>query len=48
MRIMPDAFHRISERFKTQEMCEKAVGVDPSFLRLVPDHFKTQGYVIRQ
>ena len=23
-------------------MCKKAVEVDPSFLRLVPDHFKTQ------
>ena len=27
----------------SQEMCIKAVEVDPSFLQLVPDHFKTQG-----
>ena len=25
-----------------QEMCIKAVGVNPSFLQLVPDHFKMQ------
>ena len=40
---MPNAFHRIPDRFKTQEMCIKAVEVDPSFLQLIPDHFKTQG-----
>ena len=42
MRTMPNAFHCIPDCFKTQEMCIKAVEVDPSFLRLVPDHFKTQ------
>ena len=43
MRTMHNAFHRIPDRFKTQEMCIKAVGVDPSFLQLVPNHFKMQG-----
>ena len=33
----------IPDHLKTQEMCIKAVEVDPSFLRLVPDHLKTQG-----
>ena len=42
MRTMPDAFHRIPERFKTQEMCKKAVEVDPSLLQLFPDHLKTR------
>ena len=42
MCTMPNAFHRIPDHFKTQEMCIKAVEVDPSFLQLVSDHFKTQ------
>ena len=37
---MPDAFHHISDRFKTQKMCIKAIEVDPYFLELVPDRFK--------
>ena len=37
-----NAFHRILDQFKTQEMCIKAVEVDPSFLQLVPDHFKAK------
>ena len=37
-----DAFHLIPDRFKTQEMCIKAVEVDPWHLYDVPDHFKTQ------
>ena len=28
MRTMPDAFHRIPDRFKTQSMCEKAIKED--------------------
>ena len=40
MGTMPDAFHRIPDRFKTQEMCNKAI--DLSFLQHVPDYFKTQ------
>ena len=41
MRTKPEASHRIPDRFKTQEICKKAVDVDHSFLQLVPDHFKT-------
>ena len=39
---MPNVFHRIPERFKTQEMCIKAVEVDPWQLYHVPDQYKTQ------
>ena len=42
MRTMPNSFHHIPDRFKTQWMCIKAVEVDPSFLQLIPDHFKMQ------
>ena len=42
MRITPEAFHCIPNRFKTQEMCIKAIEADPSFLQIVPDHFKMQ------
>ena len=42
MRTMPHSFHRIHDGSKTQEMCIKAVEVDPSFLELIPNHFKTQ------
>ena len=44
MRTMLDVFHCISDRFKIQEMCKKAVDVKvyPSFLWLVPHNFKTQ------
>ena len=41
MRTMPKAFHCIPDHFKIKEMHKKAVGVGPSSLRLVPDHFKT-------
>ena len=34
---MQDAFHRIPDCFKTQEMCDKAVKNDPSFLEFVTD-----------
>ena len=30
------------DRFKTQEMCNKAVEKDPWALRFLPDHLKTQ------
>ena len=33
---------RISDNFKTQEMCNKAVKKDPCLLAEVPDHLKTQ------
>ena len=42
MRSVPNAFHRIPDRFKAQEMCIKAVEVDQWYLYDVPDHFKTQ------
>ena len=32
----------VSDNFKTQEMCNKAVGKDPCLLAEVPDHFKAQ------
>ena len=41
MRIIPNAFHHIPDRFKTQEMCNKAVEVDPWQLKDVPYRFKT-------
>ena len=42
MPTMPDAFHRIPNRFKTQEMCDKAVKDDSSSLQFVPDWLVTQ------
>ena len=33
---------RISDNFKTQEMCDKAVEKDPWSLAEGPDNFKTQ------
>ena len=42
MRIIPNAFHQISDHFKTQEICNKVVEVDPWQLKDVPNHFKTQ------
>ena len=42
---MSDAFHRISDCFKTQEMCEKAVNHDSSSLQYVSDWFVTREWV---
>ena len=42
MRIIPNALHHIPDRFKTQEMCNKAVEKDPWQLKDVPNHFKTE------
>ena len=42
MRTMPNAFHRIPDLFKTQEMCIKVVKKYAWQLYYVPDHFKTQ------
>ena len=39
MRTMPDAFHRIPDRFKTQSMYEKAIKEDSSSSQFVPDWF---------
>ena len=32
----------VSDHFKTQEMCNEAMGNNPYMLRYVPDHFKTE------
>ena len=42
MRIMPEAFHRITDHFKTQELCIKVVQADPLNLGNVLDHLKTK------
>ena len=42
MCINPAIFFLIPDRFKIQEMCIKAVEVDPWKLYYVPDHFKSQ------
>ena len=39
---MPKAFHRIPNRFKKQELCTKAVEVEPLSLGNVPDHLKSR------
>ena len=46
MGTMPDTFHRIPDRFKLQEMCEKAVKDDSSSLQYVPDWFVTMEWVV--
>ena len=38
----PAAFFLVPDHFKTQEICIKAVEVDPCLLEDVPDHLKTQ------
>ena len=40
MRIMPEAFHCIPDRFETQKVCIKVVEADPSNLGNVLDHLK--------
>ena len=45
MRVMPEALHHIPDRFKTQNMCEKAVEKSPYMLRFVPDWFVRQHQV---
>ena len=42
MRTMPNSLHRIPDQFNSQEICIKAVAVDPSLLQFALDHFKTQ------
>ena len=32
----------VSDFFKTEEMCNKAVRIEPCSLAFVPDHLKTQ------
>ena len=39
---MSNAFHRVRDHFKTQEMCKNVVEVDPSSLGYIINHFKTQ------
>ena len=38
----PEVFFLISDLFKTEKRCKKAVEVDPQQLKDAPDHFKTQ------
>ena len=40
MRMIPEAFHRVPNRFKTQEMCEKTVKADQLGLKVVLSHLK--------
>ena len=42
---MPDVFHHITDRFKTQEMCDQAVKEDSSLLEYVPDWFVTKEWM---
>ena len=42
MREKPAAFFLVSNRFKTQKMCNDAIDVNPWSLYDVPDDFKTQ------
>ena len=42
MRREPYTLGHISDDFKTQEICEKAVEVNAWRLYVVPDHFKNQ------
>ena len=41
---MPDAFHYIPDRFKTQEMCNKAATYDPSSLAFVTKYWAYMWY----
>ena len=45
MHTMPDVFHHITDRFKTQEMCDQAVKEDSSLLEYVPDWFVTKEWM---
>ena len=40
MRTMPNAFYRIHDHFKTLELGDEAVEVDPWQLKYVPEHKK--------
>ena len=42
MHVRSAIFFLIPDRFKTQEMCIRAVNVDPWHLHDAPNHFKTQ------
>ena len=42
MRKNPAGFFLVSDHFKTQEMCNDALDVDPWQLNDVPDYLKTQ------
>ena len=42
MHIEPCSLQFVSDHFKTQEMCEKAVGAVPWQVHYLPDHLKTQ------
>ena len=42
IRLCPWLIAHVPDHFKTQEMCNEAVEVDPSFLQYVPDWFVSQ------
>ena len=42
IRENPAAFFLLPDRFKTPELCEIAVGVDPWQLNDIPDYLKTK------
>ena len=37
-----DALEYVSDQYKTQQMCDKAVNIHPSVIQFVPACFKTQ------
>ena len=47
MRIEPYSLAFAPDCFKTQEMCDKAIEIDPFILRHAPVNLKTQGMYIR-
>ena len=40
---VPEWIKEVLEHFKTQELCEEAVFMEPFSLAFVPDRFKTEG-----
>ena len=39
---VPESIKEVSEHFKTQEMCDEAVHIEPHSLAFVSDHLTTQ------
>ena len=39
---VPRWIREIPDRFKTQEMCDEIVGIEPRSFAFVPDHFRTE------
>ena len=42
VKLVPWLICHVPDHFKTEEMCNDAVWVDPLHLKYVPDHFKKQ------